>query len=112
MRLVGQTGCFIAAAWLLLAAVGFVEGTFGSEGIGHSVVFEDSSGFVGNVGSIEFQVSVGETGTFVGGTAYSGIQGNLGFRIPHHFSAVRSFSLYCIYLFFGCILVAHIHFLE
>ena len=85
--LVGQT----AAAWLSLVAAGVVEGTSGSEGIGHSVVYEDSSGFVGTVGSVKFQVSVGETGTFVGGTAYFGIQRNLGFRIPHHFSAVSSF---------------------
>ena len=87
-------GCSVVAAWLSLVAVGFVEGTSGSEGIGHSVAFEDSSGFVGTVGSIAFQVSVGETGTLVGGTAYSGIQGTLGFRILHHFSAIRSFFLY------------------
>ena len=54
-------------------------------------MFEDSSGFVGNVGSIAFQGSVGGTGTFVGGTAYFETRENLGFRIPHHFSAVRSF---------------------
>ena len=66
VRLVGQTGCSFVAAWLSLVAVGFVEGTSGSEGIGHSVVFENSSGFVGNVDSIEFQVYVGGTGTFVG----------------------------------------------
>ena len=70
-------GLFCCGAWLSLVAVGVVEGTSGSEGIGHSVVYEDSSGFVGTVGSVEFQVSVGETGTFVGGTAYFGIQGNL-----------------------------------
>ena len=107
MRLVGQTACSVVAAWLSLVAVGVVEGTSGSERIGHSVVYEDSSGFVGTVGSVEFQVSVGETGTFVGGTANFGIQGNLGFRIPHQFSAVRSFFLYQIYPFFDCILVVH-----
>ena len=70
-------------------------------------MFGGSSGFVGNRGSTAFQGSVGGTGTFVGGTAYFETRRNLGFRIPHHFSAVRSFFLYQIYPFFDCILVVH-----